>query len=83
MGFDIGNSQTPITPIMLGDEDLAVQFSAKLYEDDIFATPIVYPMVPRGKARIRLIPSSAHSKKDLDKAIDAIEKIGRKLHILH
>ena len=82
-GFDIGNSQTPITPIMLGDEEVAVNFSLKLYEKDIFATPIVYPMVPKEKARIRVIPSAAHSREDLDKGISAIVKIGKELKVIN
>lgn len=81
LGFDCGNSQTPITPIMLGDEKKALEFSVKLYEQDIFATPILFPMVPKGKARIRLIPSTAHSQKDLEKAVKVIKNIGTHLGI--
>ena len=52
MGFDVGNSETPITPVMIGDEEKAKEMSAKLYEMDVFATPIIFPMVAKGKARI-------------------------------
>lgn len=81
LGFDTGNSQTPITPVMLGDEDLAGEFSARLFELDVFATPIVFPMVPKGKARIRIIPSAAHSRKDLDFGIEMFAKIKKELGI--
>ncbi len=82
LGFDTGNSQTPITPVMLGNEDLAKEFSAKLYDEEVFATPIVFPMVAQGKARIRVIPSASHSKDDLDKGISAFEKIGKEMKVI-
>lgn len=82
-GFDIGHSKTPITPVMIGDEEKAKEFSAKLFDLDVFATPIVFPMVPKGTARIRVIPSAAHSKQDLSKGIKAFEKVGKKLGVLN
>ncbi|HVF69576.1 MAG TPA: aminotransferase class I/II-fold pyridoxal phosphate-dependent enzyme, partial [Xanthomonadales bacterium] len=82
LGFDTGSSSTPITPVMLPDEEVARQFSAKLFEEDVFATPIVFPMVPKGKARIRVIPSAAHAQKDLDFGIAAFAKIGSELGVL-
>ncbi len=82
LGFDIGNSQTPITPVMLGDEGIAKKFSIRLFEEGVFATPIVFPMVPKGKARIRVIPSASHSKEDLDFGIKAFEKVAKELKIL-
>ena len=82
LGFDTGHSETPITPVMIPDEDKAREFSAKLFEEDVFATPIVFPMVPKGKARIRVIPSASHSKEDLDRGIAAFAKIGRELRVL-
>lgn len=82
LGFDTGHSQSPITPVMLVDEEIARQFSARLFELDIFATPIVFPMVPKGKARIRLIPSAAHSREDINIALQAFEKVGRELGVL-
>ncbi len=81
LGFDIGHSETPITPVMLSEEDLAREFSTKLFELDVFATPIVFPMVPKGKARIRVIPSASHSRQDLDKGIKAFEKVAKELHV--
>lgn len=83
LGFNIGDSQTPITPVMLPNEDLARQFSARLFELGVFATPIVFPMVAKDKARIRIIPSAAHYKKDLDFGIRMFEKIGRELKIIN
>lgn len=82
LGFDTGHSETPITPVMLPDEEKAKEFSAKLFELDVFATPIVFPMVPKGKARIRVIPSASHSKEDLDKGIAAFKKVAKELKIL-
>lgn len=82
LGFDIGNSKTPITPVMLGDEEIAKKFSARLFEEGVFATPIVYPMVTKGKARIRVIPSASHAKKDLDLGLSAFGKIGKEFKIV-
>lgn len=82
LGFDTGNSQSPITPVMLPNEDIARDFSAKLFAENVFATPIVFPMVPKGKARIRVIPSAIHEKKDLDFGISAFAKIGKELSVI-
>ena len=82
LGFDTGNSQTPIIPVMLFDEEVANSFSAKLFAEGVFATPIVFPMVEKGKARIRVIPSASHSKKDLDIGIKAFEKVAKELKVL-
>lgn len=81
-GFNTGNSQTPITPVMLGDEEVAKEFSAKLFEHDVFATPIVFPMVAKGSARIRIIPSAAHEKDDIDRGIKAFITVGRELGVI-
>lgn len=78
MGFDIGHSETPIIPVMLGDEDTAREISAKLFEDGVFATPIVFPMVAKGKARIRVIVSASFSQEDLDKGLAAFKKAAGK-----
>lgn len=81
-GFDTGNSETPITPVMLGDEEIAKEFSAKLFEHDVFATPILFPMVAKGTARIRVIPSAAHTKEDIDKGVAAFTAVGRELGVI-
>ena len=82
LGFDTGHSEAPITPVMLISEETAKTFSTKLFELDVFATPIVFPMVAKGKARIRVIPSAAHSKEDLDFGISAFAKIGKELGVI-
>lgn len=82
LGFDIGNSQTPITPVMLGESKLAQEFSKQLFAEGVFALPIVYPMVARDRARIRTMMSAAHTKEDLNDALAAFEKVGKKLGVL-
>ncbi len=77
MGFDIGKSQTPIVPVLLGDAKKAFEFSKLLFERGVFAKAIGYPTVPPGKARIRVIISAAHSKSDLNKALRAFEEVGK------
>ena len=81
-GFDTGHTETPITPVMLGDEEIAKEMSAKLFEENVFASPIVYPMVPKGTARIRVIPSASHDKKDIDFGIAAFKKVAKELGVL-
>ena len=82
LGFDIGNSQTPITPIIVGESGAAKKLSARLFEEGVFALPIVYPMVALDKARIRTIMNAALTREDLDFAINAFAKIGKELHII-
>lgn len=82
LGFDTGRSQTPITPVMLGDEQLAKNFSLKLLEHRVFVMAIKYPMVSLGKARIRVMPSAAHSKKDLDYGIRMFAVVGKELGVI-
>jgi len=82
LGFDIGNSQTPITPVIVGESGVAKKLSVRLFEESIFALPIVYPMVARDKARIRTIMNAALTREDLDFAISAFEKIGKELHVI-
>ncbi|HZD56809.1 MAG TPA: aminotransferase class I/II-fold pyridoxal phosphate-dependent enzyme, partial [Anaerolineales bacterium] len=83
MGFDTGQSATPITPIMLGEAPLAQQFSRELFEAGVFGMAIGYPTVPQGKARIRVMISAAHTKEDLDKGLQAFASVGRKLGVIH
>jgi len=82
LGFDIGVSQTPITPIMLGEAPLAQQFSRDLFASGVFATAIGYPTVPKGKARIRVMISAAHSQSDLNQGLDVFHKTGKSLGIV-
>ncbi len=81
-GFNTGNSQTPITPIMLGDENLAKEFASQLYSEGVLVSAIKFPMVPLGKARLRLIPSAIHTEKHLRFGIDKIGAIGKKLGVV-
>jgi glycine C-acetyltransferase len=82
-GFDIGHSKTPITPVMLGDEKTAQEFSRRLFgEHAVFAQAIAYPTVPLGKARIRVMISAAHSREDLRYGADAFAKVGTALGVI-
>ena len=83
MGFDIGKSVTPITPIMLNESDVAQRFSEELMREGILALPIIYPLVARDKARIRTIISAVHTMEDLDFALESFEKVGKKLGVIH
>ena len=79
MGFDTGKTQTPITPVMLGDVQLARQFSRELLDEGVFAGALGFPTVPKGKARIRVMISAAHSQDDLEQALDAFDRVGKRL----
>jgi glycine C-acetyltransferase len=81
-GFDTGLSITPITPIMLGEVPLAQQFSRELFDEGVFAMSLGFPTVPRGKARIRVMISAAHSRADLDQGLAAFTKVGRTLKVI-
>src|SRR5271157_6107438 len=82
LGFDIGRSETPITPVMVGESGKTKKLSSRLYELGVFALPIVYPMVAQGKARIRTIMNAALTREDLDFAIGAFGKAGKELGIV-
>jgi glycine C-acetyltransferase len=82
LGFDIGISETPITPVIVGESDLARKMSDRLFEEGLFALPIVFPMVARDKARIRTIMNAALTDEDLEFAISTFEKIGKELKII-
>jgi glycine C-acetyltransferase len=82
MGFDIGNSTTPIIPLMLGEAPLAQQFSRKLFENGVFAMAIGFPTVAKGKARIRVMNTAAHSQDDLEQALVAFEAVGKELGVI-
>ena len=81
-GFDTGNSETPITPVMVGDPSKARKLADNLFKFGIFVLPIVFPMVARDKARVRTIVTSAHTRKDLDTALTAFEKVGKQLALV-
>ena len=82
LGFDLGVSETPITPVMLYDAKVATEFSKKLLENGVFAQAIGYPTVPKGKARIRVMISAVHTKEDLDFAMEKFEKVGKELKVI-
>jgi len=82
LGFDTGVSVTPITPIMLGEVTLAKQFSAELFKEGVFAMALGYPTVPQGKARIRVMISAAHERKDLDQGLAIFKKVGKSLGVI-
>jgi len=82
-GFDIGESATPITPVMLGDVGLAREVSRRLFDDEgVFAQAIGFPTVPRGKARIRVMVSAAHSDDDLDRCVEGFVRVGAELGVV-
>jgi glycine C-acetyltransferase len=82
MGFDTGFSQTPIVPVMLGEAPLAQQFSRHLFEQGVFAMAIGFPTVPRGKARIRVMNSAAHSEEDIKLALKTFYEVGQELGVI-
>jgi glycine C-acetyltransferase len=82
LGFDIGLSETPITPVMLGEADVAGEMSRQLLKRGVFATKIGFPTVPKGKARIRVMISASHSREDLDFGIAQFAAVGREMGII-
>ncbi|MDM7995562.1 MAG: glycine C-acetyltransferase [Acidobacteriota bacterium] len=81
-GFDIGVSETPITPVMLGDVKVAQEFSRRLFEQNVFAMAIGFPTVPMGKARIRVMISATHSEQDLDYGIEKFKAVAKEIRDL-
>ena len=82
LGFNTGHSKTPITPVIIGDEKTTKRFSERLFEEGVFAQGIVFPTVPKGSARIRVMVSAVHTKKDLDYGIEKFEQIGSELGVI-
>jgi glycine C-acetyltransferase len=82
LGFNIGNSETPITPCIIGEESLTQQFSKRLNEEGVYAKAIVFPTVPQGTGRVRNMPTAAHTKEMLDQAIATYEKVGKEMGII-
>ena len=83
LGFDTGASETPITPVIVGDTKKAQEFSQRLFDEGVFALAICFPTVGRGKDRLRTIVSSGHTAKDLDFALEKFGKVGRELGIIN
>jgi glycine C-acetyltransferase len=82
LGFDIGHSETPITPVMVGNEAKTMEFSKALLANGVFVSGIVFPTVPKGTGRLRCMISAMHTKDDLDFAIKVFEKVGKELKII-
>ncbi|MDP3544113.1 MAG: glycine C-acetyltransferase [Elusimicrobiota bacterium] len=82
LGFDTGASETPITPVLIGDTKKAQEFSARLFDEGVFALAICFPIVARGKDRLRTIVSSGHTAQDLDFALEKFGKVGRELGLI-
>mgnify|MGYP002186501578 FL=1 len=81
-GFTIGGKDHPISPVMLGDAVLSQKFSAQLLDEGVYAVGFFYPVVPKGQARIRTQISAAHTREQLDKAIEAFCKVGKNLGVI-
>jgi glycine C-acetyltransferase len=82
LGFDTGMSETPITPVISGDEEKTQAFARRLFEEGVFAPAIVFPTVARGRARVRTIVIAEHTEGDLKEALDVFERVGRELELL-
>lgn len=82
IGYDIGHSETPITPVIVGDEKLAQTLSKELIKNGVYVKPIVFPTVPLGTGRVRNMPNAGHTKEMIDKAITVYEKVGKELGII-
>jgi len=87
LGFNVGGvntpaSETPITPIIVGDGRLAMQFSSELFNEGVFTPGIAYPVVPEGKARLRTIMTATHTREQLDRALEILERVGKRMGIL-
>jgi glycine C-acetyltransferase len=82
LGFDTGASETPITPVITGDEEKTQAFGRRLFEEGVFTPAIVFPTVARGRARVRTIVTAEHTAEDLKEALDAFDRVGRELGLL-
>jgi glycine C-acetyltransferase len=87
LGFNIGGattpaSETPITPIIVGEGRLAMDFSRELFKEGLFVTGIAFPTVPEGKARLRTIMSATHTQDQLNRALEVLKKVGKRMGII-
>lgn len=87
LGFDIGGkttpaSETPITPIIIGDGRLTMEFSRELFKEGVLGTGIAFPTVPEGKARVRTIMTATHAKEELQRALEVLERVGKRMGIV-
>ena len=82
IGFNTGISETPITPVIVGEAKTAYELSRELFAEGVLATGIGFPTVPKDKARVRTIVTATHTKPELDRALEAFRKVGAKMGIL-
>lgn len=82
LGFNTGKSETPITPVIIGEEAKSLEFSQKLFENGVYVCPIIFPTVPKGTGRVRCMISAAHEKEDLLKAVKVFEKVGKEMNLI-
>jgi glycine C-acetyltransferase len=82
LGFDTGMSETPITPVIVGEETAAQELSRRLWDEGVFTPPVVFPTVAKGRARVRTIVTADHTPEDLQEALTAFEKVGRDLELI-
>ncbi|HLR21561.1 MAG TPA: glycine C-acetyltransferase [Tissierellaceae bacterium] len=82
LGFDTGNSETPITPVIIGDEAETMEFSKELLKNGVFVSAIIFPTVPKGTGRVRCMVTASHTKEQLDKAVEIFEKVGKEMGVL-
>jgi glycine C-acetyltransferase len=88
LGFNIGGvntpaSETPITPIIIGDGKLTMEFSRELFKEGVLGTGIAFPTVPEGKARVRTIMTATHTREELEQALEVLQRVGKRMEILH
>ncbi len=82
LGFNTGKSETPITPVIIGDEAKTLVFSKKLMENGVYVSPIVFPTVPKGTGRVRCMVTAAHTKEQLKKAVEAFKLVGEEMNLI-
>jgi glycine C-acetyltransferase len=82
LGFDTGASETPITPVITGDEETTQTFARRLFEEGVFTPAIVFPTVAKGRARVRTIVTAEHTQEDLKEALDVFDRVGRELRLV-
>jgi glycine C-acetyltransferase len=82
LGFNTGQSETPITPVIIGEGAQAMRFSARLFEEGVFAQAIVYPTVPADTCRVRTIVTAQHSQDELTRALDSFARVGKEMGLI-
>jgi glycine C-acetyltransferase len=82
LGFDLGHTRTPITPVMVGDAQRAKRLSAQLFNAGVFVQAVTFPTVPRGTGRLRVMLSAAHTREDLAFALETFARLGRECQLI-